>query len=150
MTSAWRCRATQPGSPSSNAIRRCGYVAARRSSENAARLEGPRRLVGHPEPDRRRLHQLRGRARDLAEDLIEVERRRDDARQPGEPLEPREPPVGRGLLLAQPGELDLRRLAAQPAHSGSGRLRTLAPCIRSAGTGTASASSLARAQAAQQ
>ena len=34
MTSAWRCWATQPGSPSSNPIRRCGYVAAKRSSEN--------------------------------------------------------------------------------------------------------------------
>ena len=34
MTSAWRCRATQPGRPSSNAIRRCGYVEAKRSSEN--------------------------------------------------------------------------------------------------------------------
>ena len=40
------------------------------------------------------------------EDPIEIERRRDDARQPGEPLEPREPPVGRGLLLPQAAKLD--------------------------------------------
>ena len=76
------------------------------------RLERPRRLVGHPEPDGRRLHQLRGRARDLAEDLVEVERRRDDARQPGERLEAGEPPVGDRLLVAQPRDLDVRRFAA--------------------------------------
>ena len=75
------------------------------------RLERPRRLVGHPEPDGRRLHQLRGRARDLAEDLVEVERRRDDARQPRECLEAGEPPVGDRLLVAQPRDLDVRRFA---------------------------------------
>ena len=99
------------------------------------RLERPRRLVGHPEPDGRRPHQLRGRARDLAEDLVEVERRRDEARQPGELLEAGEPPVGERFLAAQPGDLGGRPL---PAHAAvrSGGLRRPAPCIRSAGTRT--------------
>ena len=96
------------------------------------RVERPRRLVGHPEPDGRRAHQLGRRARDLAEDLVEVERRRDDARQPGDLLEAGEPPVGGRTLAAQPRVPGGRPL---PAHGRVRRLRRPAPCIRSAGTG---------------
>ena len=96
------------------------------------RVERPRRLVGHPEPDGRRPHQLGRRARDLAEDLVEVERRRDDARQPGDLLEAGEPPVGGRTLAAQPRDPGGRPL---PAHGRVRRLRRPAPCIRSAGTG---------------
>ena len=78
-----------------------------------ARIERPRRLVGDPEPDRWRLHQLRSRARDLAEHVVEVRGGRDDARQPDENLEAGELPVGRLLELAEPGELGLRGLQAE-------------------------------------
>ena len=56
-------------------------------------------------------------------------------RQPGEPLEPREPPVGRDFLLPQAAKLDVRAPRGSPAHL-AGWLRTLAPCIRNVGTGT--------------
>ena len=116
-----------------------------------ARIERPRGLVGDPEPDRWRLHQLRSRARDLAEHVVEVRGGRDDAREPDENLEAGKLPVGRLLELAEPCELGLRGLQAEGLtarpvvrsrrsrrvmRTGSGgRLRKPAPCIRSAGTG---------------
>ena len=95
-------------------------------------LERPGLLVGHPDADRRGLHQLRRGPRDLAEHLVQIERRGDEPRQPRHGPEPGEPPIGGRLLAAEPVELGRRRL---PLHDDT-PLRTPAPCIRSAGRGT--------------
>jgi hypothetical protein len=73
-------------------------------------------IVGDPEPDRRGSHQLGSRARDLAQHLVEVQRRGDDARQPGETPEARETPIGSRLLVTQPGDLTVARPSAHAAR----------------------------------
>ena len=133
-TRASRCVATQPGSPSSNLMRRRGYVAASCASENARGSSVRADSSATQSPTAGASISSRGRARDLAEDLVEIERRGDEARQPGDLLEAGEPPVGGRPLAVAAGR------SRPPASSRSRRgpvrrLRRPAPCIRSAGSG---------------
>ena len=57
-------------------------------------LDRPRGLIGHPQQDGRRAHQLGGGAGDGAQHLVRVQRRRDDLPQPRENQETRRPHFG--------------------------------------------------------
>ena len=117
-----RCVATQPGSPSSNLMRRRGYVAASCAPENARGSSVRAASSATQSPTAGAPTSSAAARRDLAEDLVEVERRRDDARQPGDLLEAGEPPVGGRTLAAQPARS--RRPASSRSRAGPAAQKT--------------------------